>query len=104
MSDLAKDDPTLNWPALADYCCMPEELFCSTDCCCGSTERVLHAYQDQRPDLPLMTVEQRLWCVDQIRQVEGRVAIEYADLPDALLAGEVLVAWTDYCKDKGLIA
>lgn len=69
-------------------------------CACGFTEeRVLRAViGGLRP----MTPEERAWCSDQIASVEGHEAPP-ADWSDADVAREVLSAWVDYCRDKGML-
>jgi hypothetical protein len=70
-------------------------------CACGFTEeRSLRAViaGTHRP----MTPAERAWCSDQIASVEGHEAPP-TDWSDADLAREVLSAWTDYCRDKGLL-
>jgi hypothetical protein len=73
-------------------------------CICGDEERVLRGYTRKQPGLIPMTVEQREWCVENIVSVEGYDdRAEYASLPDSELASTVLSAWTDYCRDKGMM-
>lgn len=79
---------------------------CSADsegCACGKDERVLRAYKRREFGLPPMTPEQRKWCLDEIGSVEGYTREEWVDMDDDLLASGVLSAWTDYCRDKGLL-
>jgi hypothetical protein len=72
-------------------------------CVCGGDERVLRAYNRGQRGLEPMTQDQRQWCLDEIRQVEGYDIKDYMQYSDADLANGVLSAWTDYCRDKGLI-
>jgi hypothetical protein len=72
-------------------------------CACGGDERVLRAYKRGEGDLKPMTQDQRQWCLDEIGQVEGYDIKDYVQYSDADLAHGVLSAWTDYCRDKGLI-
>lgn len=65
-------------------------------CVCPPTERML------RSGLPL-TPAQRTWCLDQINSVEGYRRDDYLGCTDAQLAKAVLTAWSDYCRDKGLL-
>jgi len=65
-------------------------------CLCGKSERVLRA------KAPL-TDEQREWCRKEIDRVEGHTRADYEAADDATLASGVLDAWTDYCRDKGLM-
>jgi hypothetical protein len=50
-----------------------------------------------------MTPEQREWCLNEIGQIEGYERDEHIPDSDADLARTVLHAWTDYCRDKGLL-
>ena len=75
-------------------CCMGPEH--DGGCLCGLTERVLRAGV-------ALTAEQREWCLQEIGKVEGYKADDYRNLPDVELGGVVLSAWTDYCRDKGMM-
>ena len=57
------------------------------------------ARQGSRP----LTIEERLWCLDEIEKVEGYERGEYEHVSDRNLAENVFSAWLDYCRDKGLI-
>lgn len=72
-------------------------------CVCGADERVLRAYCDSSRSLPAMTPNQREWCLDEIGQIEGYERSEHEQDSDSDLARTVLHAWTDYCRDKGLL-
>lgn len=73
-------------------------------CVCSADEKVLRAYtQPTHWHLPAMSDAQREWCETEIRSVEGHDTDELRGLSDADLASEVLHAWQDYCRDKGLI-
>jgi hypothetical protein len=50
-----------------------------------------------------MTPEQREWCLEEIGSVEGYDRAEHVEDSDSDLASTVLCAWTDYCRDKGMI-
>lgn len=78
--------------------CMSEE----PDCLCGtaSEERALR-YIAAVP-CPPMTAEQRAWCRAEILSVEGYDHVA-DDISDSELAETVMHAWTDYCRDKGMI-
>jgi hypothetical protein len=76
-------------------CCSP-----ALSCACGDSERVLRAAI--RGEVSL-SPEQRTWCLNEIGRVEGYRATDHELEPDADLAHTVLSAWTDYCRDKGLI-
>lgn len=79
-------------------CCMGVD-----DCVCGKDERVLRAYVADHVTLQPMTPKQREWCLSEIASVEGYVRGDYESVPDRELARGVLSAWTDYCRDKGLL-
>jgi hypothetical protein len=53
--------------------------------------------------LPPMTIDQILWCLKEIDSVEGHSDDDHLKDTDAELARGVINAWTDYCRDKGLI-
>ncbi|HEJ4407825.1 TPA: hypothetical protein SL557_000104 [Pseudomonas aeruginosa] len=79
-------------------CCNPDEA-----CACSGAERVLRVYA-YRPDttLPAMTEDQRTACLDEIGAVEGYDRDHWVGSTDAQLAGGVLSAWHDYCRDLGM--
>lgn len=72
-------------------------------CLCTSEERVLRMYGSRSPKLPPMTPEQREECLSEIGRVEGYDRRDYEKRDDSQLANGVLCAWTDYCRDKGLM-
>lgn len=84
------------WPNLGCQCGFKDY------CICSPAERALRAwaYNDYKE---IMNQEQRNWCLGQINKVEGYDALSCAGLSDKWLAWEVLRAWTDYCRDKGLM-
>ncbi len=53
--------------------------------------------------MPDMTAEQREFCLTEIGNVEGYRRADYEESDDADLASGVLSAWTDFCRDKGLL-
>lgn len=69
-------------------------------CICPDAERALRAIQ--RGDYEL-TDAAREWCLAEIDKVEGYARAQYEDVADRHVAGGVLDAWTDYCRDKGLL-
>lgn len=74
------------------------------DCCvCGPTERVLRAHMHPQWNVEPLTEEQRAWCVAEIRSIEGWSDYQMP-VKDSVLASDVLSAWRDYARDKGLIA
>jgi hypothetical protein len=50
-----------------------------------------------------MTPIQRDACLEEIAHVEGYDRADYAHVDDRDLARGVLSAWTDFCRDKGLL-
>jgi len=50
-----------------------------------------------------MTIEQRAYILDEIGSIEGYDRKDYESATDAEIAQAVLRAWTDYCRDKGLL-
>jgi hypothetical protein len=71
-----------------------------SSCVCGASERVLRAIHRGQVKL---TDDQREWCLSEIAAVEGYTRAEYAMADDATIAHGVMCAWTDYCRDKGLL-
>lgn len=88
---------SINWPIAP--CCSPG----NGGCACAPMERALRAWSGGYEGIPAMTAEQRNACLDEIGQVEGWIRSEHADLSDGDLARNVLSAWMDFCRDKGLI-
>lgn len=72
-------------------------------CQCGPAERVLRAYIDGGIGLPEMTQQQRDWCLSEIDSVEGYDRKDHETEADPQLARSVLSAWTDFCRDKGML-
>lgn len=73
------------------------------ECVCPTNEKALRAYSGQNSAIPAMTTEQRAWCLGEIGSVEGYDRSDYTLAPDSELARAVLDAWTDYCRDKGML-
>lgn len=94
-------------PAVCDLACMcvgsryvPE----GAPCRCAITERFLRNYgHDDEGKLPALTIAQREWCLKEIARVEGYDRTDYEHDRDHDLARGVLLAWQDYCRDKGLM-
>jgi hypothetical protein len=84
-------------------CCWDGTQDVGNPCACGEQERVLRSYADNLLSLPPMTDEQRDWCLDEIGKVEGYDRSEHENDTDVALAQTVLRAWTDYCRDKGMM-
>lgn len=68
-------------------------------CMCLAPERHLRHVMAGKATL---SAEQREWCCQEIENVEGH-SRPPADWSDADVSHEVLNAWTDYCRDKGLL-
>ena len=68
---------------------------------CSPVEKLLRAHRDENWHPPQFTEEQRPWCVSEIRSVEGWDDYQLP-VKDSVLAGDVLSAWRDYARDKGL--
>lgn len=75
--------------------CYPEG-----DCICMQNERALRHISTGASEP--MTQAQRDWCKREILSVEGYDERD-VDCDDAQLARTVLHAWTDYCRDKGML-
>jgi hypothetical protein len=85
------------WPK--PRCCMGDD-----GCVCPAQERALRGWMRSDPMLPSMSEVQREWCLREIDQVEGHYRVDYEGISsDEELARGVLNAWTDYCRDKGLM-
>jgi hypothetical protein len=80
--------------------CWSTEVLEENGCICGPSERVLRGVKNGDARL---TDEQREWCLGEIDKVEGYSRDEYDIADDFTLANGVLCAWTDYCRDKGLL-
>ena len=78
---------------LTDACVCYDD---GTLCVCPPTEKFL------RSRGAAMTAEQRQWCVAEIRAVEGWSDYQ-PDGDDDALKRDVLSAWRDYARDKGLL-
>lgn len=87
------------WPVMFRCFCMGD----LDECMCLPMERALRAWKLKEPTVPPMTPDQREACLREIEQVEGYSRADYVDAHDGMLASGVLDAWTDYCRDKGLI-
>ena len=85
------------WPAL-----VPAECICfhSRACVCPDAERALRHISAGRYT---MNDAEREWCLAEIDSVEGHSRLDHVGATDADIARGVLGAWTDYCRDKGLI-
>lgn len=70
-------------------------------CWCPPTEKVLRMIIEGR-DI-VLDDEQREWCLSEIARVEGYDRKDYEQGTSTDLACGVLDAWTDYCRDKGLM-
>lgn len=85
--------------------CFTQNVACScfehAPCACGREERILRHVSEGK-HYPAFTPEEREWCTQQIASVEG-YSEQDATGTDAQVARTVLSAWTDYCRDKGLM-
>ena len=72
-------------------------------CGCPPMERALRGWARSDTAMPAMTAEQRQFCLDEIKQVEGYDVADWQDGSDHAVAATVLSAWLDYCRDKGLL-
>lgn len=50
-----------------------------------------------------LTPQQREYCLTEIDRVEGHSRKDHEDDSHADLARATIDAWTDYCRDKGLL-
>lgn len=66
----------------------------------GGAERVLRfvMHVDGR-----LSSAQREWCLTEIDSVEGHRRADHEHDTDGELAHATIDAWTDYCRDKGLM-
>lgn len=87
----------LTWPEAP--CCSPD----SGGCACGEQERPLRAWAYGNGPMPPMTLLHREYCLTEIAKVEGFSWKEHENDADADLARTTLNAWTDFCRDKGLL-
>lgn len=71
-------------------------------CICDNVEKYLRALTSQTWNAPPMTEEQRAWCVAEIRSIEGWSDYQ-VPIKDSVIASDVLSAWRDYARDKGVI-
>ena len=87
--------PNITWPQVPCQCNRGT-------CICPPEKTALRAWV-KKNQTTSMTAEQRTWCLDEIASVEGFDPADYEHLPDDQLARGVLNAWTEYCRDKGLL-
>jgi hypothetical protein len=85
---------TIDWPTVA--CCANGDH----ECICGPDERAIRAVI--RGEIT-MTETQREYCLAEIGQVEGYDRAEHVSDTDVQLARNVLGAWTDFARDKGML-
>lgn len=95
MADHHQQD--IAWPDAP--CCAPDY---PGGCVCLRAERALRAWSDLAIEVP-MTAEQRAFCLDEIGSVEGYDRTAHQSDEDSELARATICAWTDYCRDKGLL-
>ena len=97
---------TLDRPRAIDPTPWPEPRCCMGDsgCICPTEERALRGWMRGDPYIRDMSEDQREWCLREIERVEGHYREDHEGISnDAELARGVLNAWTDYCRDKGLL-
>lgn len=81
----------------ANCVCFPDD---PEFCACTHQERGMRAVL--RGAGPISEAE-REWCLTEIDRVEGHSRADYDGADAALLVRGVFGAWTDYCRDKGLL-
>lgn len=86
-----------------------QRLFPLLGCACGGMEDVgCICLREERylrhviGGSQQLNPEQRAWCRDEIARVEGYTVAD-AEGTDEDVARTVLAAWTDYCRDKGML-
>lgn len=84
----------IEWPSVG--CCANGDH----ECICGPDERAIRAAI--RGEITL-TEAQREYCLAEIGQVEGYDRAKHVRDTDVQLARNVLGAWTDFARDKGLL-
>lgn len=84
--------------------CLCEEDQRDGGCMCQNAERALRQIAAGNATKP-MNHEQRAWCIREVVAVEGYSESDANEnTPDCELAHNVLCAWVDYCRDKGMLA
>ena len=76
--------------------CVGHPIATAEGCICGPVERFLRAGGP-------FTAAQREWCAGEIEAIEGHTRPDLQSIRDADLGNEVLDAWQDFCRDKGLL-
>lgn len=91
------------WVGIAADACQCYPCSASDEqCICPRDERVLRAYIAQESIRPMEPIE-REWCLQEIDSVEGYDRSDFEGECDGGLARGVLNAWSDFCRDKGLL-
>ncbi len=86
----------ITWPTASSCCVAPHR------CVCSGVEKSLRGFIGG--DHPtVMTAEQRVWCLNEISQVEGFELGEQLAMPDAALANIVLRSWQESCRMNGTL-
>ena len=70
------------------------------DCLCLSDERVLRGYAYTKMELPVMTAEQREWCVREVQDCEEGTTEDFTKYDDRELARAVLLGWQHYVNNQ----
>lgn len=99
MNEKVTPDELFKPEAVMDCMCLSPTEQEESGCLCPLRERYLRHVMARKQTL---TPEQREWCKAEILQVEG-YSQEDTEHDDGNLAHTVLRAWTDFCRDKGLL-
>lgn len=102
MSNPSESNSTPAFPEMPCACLIEEDQR-NGSCMCMQAERALrHIAAGNGPP---MTAEQRAWCIREVVSVEGYSESDANEqTTDKDLAHNVLCAWVDYCRDKGMLA
>ena len=92
--------PMPDCPALVGCVCFGSQG--ANACICPPSEKALRAHTAPNWHPDPLTPAQREWCLNEIRSIEGHSNYADAGNTDADLARDVLNAWRDYARDKGL--
>lgn len=73
-------------------------------CICPRSERALRNISNHCWPHGEMTAAQREWCIEEIlNSREGGKREDVHELTDRDLAHDVIIAWQQYCRDKGML-
>lgn len=97
----------LAWPTVTVCQCFSLAEATRDGCVCPDIERVMRAWSRGVASMPAMTEEQRAWCLSEIRAAGDATSQpdddDLTSWSDKDYAHSTLIAWQDYCRDKGLI-